>query len=161
MPTDIVVRRAQATDLEGAGKLGGGLARMHHAADPERFFLPDDVDNGYAWWFERELKRPAAVVLVALRAGQVVGYCYGALAERDWNLLIDQHGVVHDLYVDESARQSGVGGQLLDAMLSELTALGAPRIVLYTMVKNESAQRLFRARGFRPSMLEMLRDGSS
>ena len=161
MTTDILVRRAQAGDMQGAGTLGGALARMHHAADPGRFFLPDDVERGYTWWFEQELARPAAVVLVALRGAQVVGYCYGALEERDWNLLLDQHGVVHDLYVGETARQLGAGGQLLDAMLRELSVLGAPRIVLHTMVRNEQAQRLFRARGFRPTLLEMIRDGAN
>jgi RimJ/RimL family protein N-acetyltransferase len=44
-------------------------------------------------------------------------------------------------------------------MIRELEALGAPRIVLSTMVRNESAQRLFAAVGFRPTMLEMTRGG--
>jgi ribosomal protein S18 acetylase RimI-like enzyme len=157
MTTHISVRRARTQDLEPAGQLGGCLARLHHETDPDRFFLPDQVERGYAWWFARELERPQAVILVALQGEALVGYAYGAVEERDWNLLIDRHGVVHDLYVEEPARQLGVGGQLLDAMIHELEALGAPRIVLYTMVSNERAQRLFRARGFRPTLLEMTR----
>ena len=81
--------------------------------------------------------------------------------DRDWNLLLDRHGVVHDIFVAERARRLGAGAQLLDALLRELEALGAPRIVLYTMVSNENAQRLFRSRGFRPTMLEMMRSGSA
>jgi ribosomal protein S18 acetylase RimI-like enzyme len=158
--TDIIVRRALPGDLERAGQHGGGLARLHHERDPERFFLPEQVDEGYAWWFGKELKRQNAVVLVALRGEELVGYAYGAAEDRDWNLLLDRHGVVHDVFVAEHARRLGAGAQLLDAMVRELEALGAPRIVLYTMVSNENAQRLFRSRGFRSTMLEMMRSSS-
>jgi len=158
--TELIVRRALAGDLERAGRLGGALARLHHDRDPDRFFLPEGVDEGYAWWFGKELKRQNAVVLVALRGEELVGYAYGALEDRDWNLLLDRHGVLHDIFVSEQARGLGVGAQLLDAMVRELEALGAPRIVLHTMVSNENAQRLFRSRGFRSTMLEMMRSSS-
>ena|SRR6188768_15238 len=158
--TELIVRRALAGDLERAGRLGGALARLHHDRDPDRFFLPEGVDEGYAWWFGKELKRQNAVVLVALRGEELVGYAYGAFEDRDWNLLLDRHGVLHDIFVSEQARGLGVGAQLLDAMVRELEALGAPRIVLHTMVSNENAQRLFRSRGFRSTMLEMMRSSS-
>jgi len=161
MTTDIVVRRALGADLERAAQLAGQLARLHHDTDADRFFLPEQVEQGYAAWFARELKRPAAVVLVALRGTELVGYAYGAIEERDWNLLIDRHGAIHDVLVAEQARRLGVGGQLLDALVRELEALGAPRIVLYTMVSNERAQRLFRSRGFRPTLLEMTRSAGN
>jgi ribosomal protein S18 acetylase RimI-like enzyme len=157
MTTDLLVRRALAADLERAAQLAGQLARLHHDTDPDRFFLPERVEQGYSWWFAREIERPAAVVLVALQASDLVGYAYGALEERDWNLLLDQHGAIHDIFVAEQARRLGVGARLLDALIHELEALGAPRIVLGTMVSNERAQRLFRSRGFRPTLLEMTR----
>lgn len=159
MPTDIILRRAQPADLAGAARLGAALALQHHQTDPARYFLPEHAEQGYAWWFAKELQRPAAVILVAVRGTEVVGYSYGAAEERDWNLLIDRHGVVHDLFVAEDVRRLGVGARLLDAMIQELEGLGAPRIVLYTMVSNERAQHLFRARGFRPTLLEMTRNG--
>jgi ribosomal protein S18 acetylase RimI-like enzyme len=161
MTTDILVRRALGADLERAAQLAGQLARMHHDTDPDRFFLPERVEQGYAWWFARELERPAAVVLVALQGAELVGYAYGALEERDWNLLLDRHGAIHDIFVDERARRLGVGARLLDALVHELEALGAPRIVLGTMVSNERAQRLFRSRGFRPTLLEMTRSAGN
>jgi ribosomal protein S18 acetylase RimI-like enzyme len=158
--TDFIVRRGLPGDLERAGQLGGGLARLHHDRDPDRFFLPEQVEQGYAWWFGKELTRQSAVLLVALQGEALVGYAYGALEDRDWNLLLDRHGVIHDIFVVEAARRLGAGAQLLDAMVRELEALGAPRIVLYTMVSNENAQRLFRSRGFRSTMLEMMRSSS-
>jgi ribosomal protein S18 acetylase RimI-like enzyme len=155
--SDIIVRRAGLGDIERAADLAGHLVRQHHAIDADRFFLPDRVEQGYAGWFRRELARADALILVALEGEVIVGYAYGALEERNWNLLLDAHGAIHDIYVQEGARRQGVGGRLLDAMIAGLEALGAPRVVLSTMIGNQAAQRLFVSRGFRPTLLEMMR----
>ncbi len=131
---------------------------MHHEVDPSRFLLVDRVEEGYGWWLARELGRAEAVVLVATAGPDIVGYVYATLEGRDWNLLLDEHGAVHDVFVAEVARRAGVGKKLLDAIVLELEGRGAPRIVLSTMVGNEAAQRLFAKHGFRPTMLEMTRD---
>lgn len=155
MSDDIHVRRATREDLGVAASLAARLVRQHHDADPGRFFLPDNVEQGYTYWFGRELGRQEAVVLVALSGEALVGYCYGTLEGRNWNLLLDQHGAIHDLYVHEEMRRRGTGRRLLEAMLKELQALGARRVVLSTMVNNTVAQKLFEQVGFRPTMLEM------
>jgi ribosomal protein S18 acetylase RimI-like enzyme len=136
----------------------GQLVRMHHDADPSRFLLVDHVEEGYAWWFSRELDRAKAVLLVACAGASLVGYAYGTLEDRDWNLLLDTHGAVHDVFVAVQARRAGVGRRLVNALVEALRQLGAPKVVLSTMVGNESAQRLFRQCGFRATMLEMTRD---
>jgi ribosomal protein S18 acetylase RimI-like enzyme len=153
----VIIRRAAQADLPALARLAGELVRLHHDADPARFLLVDHVEEGYARWFSRELARPEAVVLLACRAADILGYAYGALGARDWNLLLDTHGAVHDIYVATSARREGVGRALVTALIHALEQLGAPRIVLSTMVANEAAQRLFRECGFRPTMLEMTR----
>jgi ribosomal protein S18 acetylase RimI-like enzyme len=153
------IRRAEPADVPRLGALGGDLVRMHHATDPRRFLLVDEVDKGYAWWLGRELSRKDAVVLVATRTGAVVGYAYGAREGRDWNALLDEHGAIHDVFVAPEARREGTGRALVDAMIRELEALGAKRIVLSTMVGNDAARRLFEACGFRSTMLEMTRGG--
>jgi ribosomal protein S18 acetylase RimI-like enzyme len=128
-----------------------------HAVFVPKLMSPEDLEEGYAWWLGRERERPGAVVLVAARGESVEGYAYGTLEERDWNLLLDVHGAIHDVFVSDAARRHGVGRRLVEAMIAELEALGAPRIVLSTMVGNSAAQRLFTAAGFRPTMLEMTR----
>jgi ribosomal protein S18 acetylase RimI-like enzyme len=152
------IRRAAKADLDAAAALAADLVRMHHASDPTRFFLPERVEEGYAWWLGRELGRAEARVLVAERDGAIVGYAYGTLEERDWALFVEEHGVVHDLYVAEAERRTGTGRALLAAMIDELETAGAERVLLYTMVRNERAQRLFASVGFRPTLLEMTRD---
>ncbi len=154
----IRIRPATPDDAGALGRMGAELARLHHAFDPERFMLPDDIEAGYRWWLGRELQSDEAVVLVAELAGEVVGYAYGRLEARDWNALLDACGVLHDLWVDERARRTGAGAQLTEAALRRLGELGAPRVVLSTAAKNESAQRLFARLGWRPTMIEMTRE---
>ena len=153
-----VIRAATAADLPAAAALGAWLVRMHHAANPSRFFLPEQPEEGYAWWLAKEIERPEAVVFVAELDGAVVGYAYGTFEERDWTILVDRHGEIHDLCVAESARRRGVGRALALATIERLEALGAPRILLNAMVQNESAQRLFASVGFRTTMVEMTRE---
>jgi len=50
------------------------------------------------------------------------------------------------------------GAAEVEELVRALEALGAPRVVLSTMVGNETAQRLFQDCGFRPTMLEMTRN---
>jgi ribosomal protein S18 acetylase RimI-like enzyme len=155
--SEAVVRRARKEDLEEVAALAAELVRMHHAVDPGRFFLPERVEHGYAWWLERELTRPEAIVLVAEREGKIAGYVYGTREGRDWNMLLDDHGAIHDVFVAERERRGGVATHLVRAMIAELEKLGAKRVVLSTMTDNVAAQALFRALGFRPTMLEMTR----
>lgn len=158
MSETIVVRRAEERDLPRLGELAAGLVRLHHAADPARFFAGEGVESGYARWLGAELKRDGAMVLVAERDGRVAGYGYATLEGRDWMSFLDVHGAIHDLMIAEDARGTGVGDALLRALCAELDALGAPRVVLTTMVGNTAAQRLFASVGFRPTMLEMMRE---
>ena len=66
--------------------------------------------------------------------------------------------VVYDIVVDPAHRRQGVGRMLLDAALAALKARGAPRAVLSTAERNDSAQRLFDRAGFRRTMIEMTRE---
>jgi ribosomal protein S18 acetylase RimI-like enzyme len=153
-----LVRPARRADLPDLGRLGAALAQAHHDWDPQRFFMVDEMADGYAWWLGRELRNDAAVVLVAEQAGRIVGYAYGRLEERDWNALRDACGEAVDLIVDPEARGTGAGLALMQGLVSALEGLGAPRVVLYAAARNRKAQRFFRALGFRPTMVEMTRE---
>ena len=153
----LTIRPAKPADGEALGRMGESLARLHYSFDPQRFLPPEGLADGYRSWLLREAKAKDAVVLVAEVDGQVVGYVYGRLEERDWNALLDAHGGLHDLWVDPEGRGTGAGKALAEAMLDALTKLGAKRIVLSASPKNETAQRLFARLGFRPTMVEMTR----
>lgn len=154
----VTIRPAAPTDLPTLGRMGAELARLHHAFDSARFMLPEGVESGYRQWFGKELRNQDAVIIVAEQDGEVVGYAYGRIEERDWNLLLDTCGGFHDLWVDASARRTGAGELLAEELMRRLLALGVPRVVLMVSPKNEAGQRLFAKLGWRPTMVEMTRE---
>lgn len=160
MSRPFTIRPAAVADVSSAAALGAEIVRHHHRTNPDRFFLTDDVEESYRWWLTRELARPEAVVLLAEQEGRIVGYAYGALEPRDWSVLLDQHGALHDLFVAPEARRAGVGRALVSALIEALTARGARLLVLRVMVQNEPALRLAQAFGFEPTMLELSRSAS-
>jgi ribosomal protein S18 acetylase RimI-like enzyme len=150
-----IVRPARASDIAAVARLGAKLFRLHHDRNPQRYIAGDRIEDGYAWWLSRELARDDVVILVAAREDAIVGYTYGRLEERDWNQLLDAHGALHDVWVDEAERGTGLALQLVEATLEALLAKGAPRVVLHTAVWNSPAQALFAKLGFRQTMIEM------
>jgi ribosomal protein S18 acetylase RimI-like enzyme len=145
----------EAGDLDAVGKLAGRLVRLHHAFDPERFLDLPNPEAGYARYFASQLRSEDAVLLVAERERTIVAYVYACMEPRSYNELLDACGKIHDVYVDEGERRTGVGERILREAMRRLRDKGAPRIVLLTAVQNEGAQRLFGRLGFRTTMLEM------
>lgn len=157
-PTPII-RPATPADLPVLGRLGALLVRVHHDFDPQRFLAAGpETEQLYAGYLGTQLGKPDVVVLVAERGGEVLGYTYAGVEGNDYMALRGPAGVLYDIVVDPAQRRSGVGRMLLDATLAALTARGAPRCVLSTAERNENAQRLFAAAGFRRTMVEMTRE---
>jgi ribosomal protein S18 acetylase RimI-like enzyme len=155
----VSIRPATAADLPAIGRLGALLVRVHHDFDAERFIpATPRTEEAYAWFLGEQLGNPDAVVLVAERGGEVIGYSYSGIEGVDYMALRGPAGVLHDLLVDPAQRGWGAGRILLDVTLAALRARGAPRVVLSTAVRNEAAQRLFARVGFRPTMIEMTRE---
>ena len=155
----VEIRRASRADLPSLVPLAVALVRQHHAYDPLRFALFDRLDEGYAWFLGRELDDDDAVVLAAVSDdARIVGYAYGRIEERSYEALLEKHGALHDIFVEETSRGTGVAQLLVERMLDELRAKGAPRVVLAAAEKNERAQKLFARLGFRRTMVEMTRE---
>jgi ribosomal protein S18 acetylase RimI-like enzyme len=155
----VITRPAAPADLPAVGRLGALLVRTHHDFDPQRFIAATpQTEHSYASFIGSQLNEPNVVVLVAERGGEVLGYAYAAVEGYDYMALRGPAGVLYDIVVDSASRGQGVGRMLLDATLAALEALGAPRVVLSTAERNESAQRLFARAGFRRTMIEMTRE---
>ena len=158
-PSDIVIRPATPVDVPGLGRLGALLVRTHHDFDPKRFIPPTrQTEQGYASFLGSQLEEANAGVLVAVQDGEVIGYTLSGMEGQDWMSLRGPAGVLYDIIVHPDRRGLGVARMLLDATVARLKSLGAPQIVLSTAQRNTSAQRLFAAAGFRPTMIEMTRE---
>ena len=153
------VRPARPEDMKVVGRLGALLVALHHQFDPQRFLAATPgTANGYGSFLGTQLRAPDVIVLVAEREGEVVGYTYAGVEGTDYMSLRGPAGVLYDIVVDPAHRQHGVGRTLLDATMAALEAKGAPRVVLSTAERNETAQRLFEHAGFRRTMIEMTRE---
>ncbi len=151
----VIVRPAQARDLPAIAELAGQLVRQHYGFDAQRFMLIPDVEAGYARFFSGELSNPDTLILAAELNGSVVGYAYARLEPRDWNALLDACGALHDIFVNETVRRQGIARRLVLAVREDLRAKGAPRLLLHTASKNQTAREFFAALGFRETMIEL------
>lgn len=161
VPEHIAIRRAEPRDIPALGRLGAALMRAHHAFDERRFMSPGaDPEAGYAWFLGTQMESRSTLVLVAEQTlpgqpAEVVGYVYAAIEPQSWKELRDQAGFIHDLLVADGARGSGVGPRLIDEAVAWLRAQGMPRVLLWAATANTTARRIFEARGFRSTMVEM------
>jgi ribosomal protein S18 acetylase RimI-like enzyme len=156
---EVSVRAATQADVAVIGRLGASLVRLHHEFDPRRFMAATPhTEEGYGKFIGTQIDEPDVIVLVAERAGAVVGYAYAAVEGIDYMSLRGPAGVLHDVVVDSGHRGQGIGRMLLDAALEALEARGVPRVVLNAAEQNETARKLFASAGFRPTMVEMTRE---
>ena len=154
----VTVRIATPLDQDLLGRFGGALVRQHHVADPKRFFQVDRPEAGYGQFLVSQLANPNSLVMVAEKTGVVIGYVYATIESTSWMELRGPCGVVHDVYVDESARRHGAARELMQAAIAWIHSKGRSQVVLLAKTENAHAQRLFTALGFRPTMTEMTLD---
>jgi ribosomal protein S18 acetylase RimI-like enzyme len=152
------VRPATASDQEALGRYGAALMRQHHAADPRRFIDVEHPEAGYGRFLVSQIQNPESLVIVAEDDGRVIGYVYADVEGTSWMELRGPSGVIHDIYVDETTRHRGAGRALMRTAIEWIWSRGRTQIVLLTKTKNEHAQHLFAAVGFRPTMIEMTLD---
>ena len=156
--SELRIREATKDDRDALGRYGGALMRQHHGFDPRRFIQVDQPDLGCGRFLVSRLDDDESLVLVAERDGSVVGYVYAGMEPMSWKDLREACGYVHDVYVDDAARRSGAGEQLVRAAIAWLESKGVPRVILATAARNEAAQRFFEKLGFRKTMVEMTRE---
>ena len=153
------IRRAEPRDVSALGRFGAALVRAHHAFDSRRFLTPGPrVEEGYAHFLRTQLAEEDVAILVAERAGAIIGYVYAGVEPRSWKELRDVAGFIHDVVVDPDARRAGVATRLVETAAAWLATRGVPRVMLWTVEKNQEAQRLFERLGFRRTMIEMTRE---
>jgi ribosomal protein S18 acetylase RimI-like enzyme len=135
------------------------LLETHYGFDQKRFMAPyHNSEEGYARFLQSQLKDAEVIVMVAERAGAVVGYVYAGLEPTSWKELRNMAGFIHDVVVEESSRRLGIAGSLIEAAIEWLREHGAPRVMLWTAEQNPVAQDLFSRHGFRRTMIEMTRE---
>jgi ribosomal protein S18 acetylase RimI-like enzyme len=152
----MTIHPAAADDWARVGALAEVLVRTHYAFDRRRFVPPETLRApDYIVRLREEVDGGDAVVLVAEAGGAIAGYVFAGVEAASWKDLRGEAGYVHDLVVDERHRRGGIGRALVEQAIAWFSARGISRVMLSTAPSNAGAQRLFRAMGFRDSMIEM------
>jgi ribosomal protein S18 acetylase RimI-like enzyme len=157
--SEVVIRRANESDVPILGRLGALLLETHYQFDQKRFMAPRaNSAEGYARFLRSQLKLEDVAVFVAEREGSIIGYVYSGMEPASWKELREAAGFIHDVVVDDACRRAGIATRLIEAAMEWLRERGAPRVVLWTAENNPGAQHLFSCLGFRRTMVEMTRE---
>src|SRR5262245_29153656 len=109
---DVIIRPASPADRPVLGRLGALLVKTHHDFDPKRFIpATSQTSAGYGWFLGTQLDEPEVAVLVAEESGDVVGYAYVGVEDRDYMSLRGPAGVLHDVVVDAGHTDRGIGSR--------------------------------------------------
>lgn len=131
------VRRAGLQDLDALSVLFDAYRRFYEQ--------PGDVSRARDW-LQARLELGESVILIAEQNGAAVGFTQlypmfsSVRTARTW--------ILNDLYVDASARRSGVARRLLDAAAQFVRDDGAAGITLETTRDNAPARALYHAAGW-------------
>lgn len=121
------------------------VARAAWREDYPGVLSRETAEAGVEEWYDddrltMEIDRDDGVVLVAERDAELVGFAHAVVTE--------DRGTVLRVYVHPDARRAGLGSDLLDATLADLSAVGADAIEAMVLAENELGRRFYEAAGF-------------
>jgi GNAT superfamily N-acetyltransferase len=151
----VTVRRATRDDARTIAEFAFKLVEQHRQYDPVRFAKLGDLE-GMAWFYGGQTEAEDAVVLVVEIDDRVVGFAYLEYQSRNYMELSAASVRLQDIFVEEAARGTGAGRELIEAAVEESKGFEAAKVLLSVAAKNTFAQEFFKHQGFRTTMLEMM-----
>lgn len=145
----IAVRRATSEDAPAIASVTAQVQELHARSYPLLFKAnvpPSALEDAALQYLNDESQR----VLVAVRAGVVVGYARLEVQHRTQTVVKFARSelYIHELGVDDAARASGVGTALVEHILGIARAEDIVRIGVDVFVRNTEAQHFYESRGF-------------
>jgi GNAT superfamily N-acetyltransferase len=158
----IQVARLPVEDVASLQSLWLTLHHHHQAVAPG---LGPFVGDAASWPIIEGLLKVSArdgLLFVAWRGGRPIGLASAAIYSlqelptyADTWVMGDRIAETKFLVVAASARGTGAGTALMDAVEQEIAARGVEDHLIGAIASNEEAIRFYRSRGFRPAWLEM------
>ncbi|MFH0737374.1 MAG: GNAT family N-acetyltransferase [Candidatus Micrarchaeota archaeon] len=123
-----------------------GIARSSYVQS--RYYFDGNFDKArleefYSGWLENTFRSKDGKVFVAHLHGKIVGYISGEISNKG------RLGRIILVGVEGAHAGSGVGGQLVDAMLDYMHGRGVYSVEVVTQGRNIAAQRLYQKSGFK------------
>jgi ribosomal protein S18 acetylase RimI-like enzyme len=151
------IRPATTDDVLAVLPMVRKIAAMHEQLDPAKYGYRGDPAELYHGWLASRASDAQSVFLVAeTDDGKVVAFLVGTVEREIPIYRLRKFGFIHDVWVEEDYRNEGIGRQLVTSAVERFRELGAAQVRCDTVWDNATARDLFKACGFRPSVVEML-----
>jgi hypothetical protein len=119
------IRPAEPPDLPVIGRLGALLVQTHHGFDPERFLAATPkTEEAYGAFIGTQLGKPGVSVLVAERAGVVLGYAYASVEGHKFMALRGPRVVLWTAERNQAAQRLFASAGFRQTMLEMTRELG-------------------------------------
>jgi GNAT superfamily N-acetyltransferase len=135
---DIKIRKAMDRDAPALAELLRTMGLFTHINDEPPSATLEHVSKNLA---SCQSDDSHAVYVAQNPEGEILGYC--AVHWLPYLLLSGPEGYVSELFLRESSRGLGIGGQLLKTIQSEARERGCSRLMLLNLRYRESYQRGF------------------
>lgn len=152
----MIIRRAQAKDLDGINKLLCQVLEVHHNGRPDIF------KTGAKKYTDEELLAiiadDASPIFVGVNEKEeVLGYAFCIFKQLlNDNILTDIKTLyIDDLCVEENLRGQHIGQQLYEYVVQFAKESGCYNLTLNVWACNDSAKKFYEARGLMPQKIGM------
>lgn len=156
------IRPATSADVPAVLPMVERICALHKRWDPSKYGFRENPSEIYRRWLTARADDPRAVFLVAERAAMLRdvpflgGFLIGTVEREIPIYRLEQYGFIHDLWVEPTYRNEGIGRQMVMRAIERFREIGVAQVRLDTAAQNDVARGLFAACGFRPSVQEML-----
>ncbi len=151
---NVRVRLAGSDDLARIERLWLGLYKQQKDSGM-RLEVPADGYQKWATSLKGMLGR-FACLFVAESGEEIAGFLAGRVRSLPPYFGGYPVGFVSEVFVEESYRGRGIGGELVTRAVSWFKDCGVNRIELQVIMNNESARRLYRRLGWEEELVQMI-----
>lgn len=151
----MMIRRAEAKDMEGINRLLYQVCLVHHNGRPDLFKVGKKYTDEELLAIIRDDCRP--IFVAADEQDTVLGYAFCIFQQQiDHNILTDIKTLyIDDLCVDETIRGRHIGRQLYDHALDFAKKESCYNVTLNVWSCNETAMRFYESCGLTPQKVGM------
>ncbi len=150
------LRSAKVSDVPGVLPMVAKIAALHEQWDSAKFGYEPNPENMYRNWLAGRVDDARSVFLVAEREERLVGFLVATVETEIPIYRLKEFGFIHDIWVDPSYRNEGVGRQLVMLAIEKFRDMGVRQVRGDTAAANDAARGLLQSCGLRPSTTEML-----
>lgn len=144
---EVTARAAMPSDLETLTNFYRGLEEEMAALHP-MWPLADGLPEPAAEALARAVDDPEALVTLGLIDGAPFGFLLARVEELLPQAKETKAGAIRLVFVDQEAREVGVGEAMLDFTLTELRARGLDRFDAHVLPGHRLVKNFFEAGGF-------------